>query len=199
MNANARDKSTEEYDIYDNEGNQTGVRVARNVVHSTGLWHRTVHVWIMNSQGELLLQKRSAGKDSNPNMWDVSVGGHIDAGEGSVDAAIRETYEELGIRITPENLEYLFTVTHVNLEEEYKDREIQDVYLVFAPNFVLESFTISPEEVSEVQYFTKEQLWQMAIDRDPSLVTHPDEFGLLQRFFTSRFNQLKSRLPGKIA
>jgi len=51
----------------------------------------------MNSEGQLFLQKRSMEKDVQPGKWDMSVGGHVDAGEEPADAAARELSEELGV------------------------------------------------------------------------------------------------------
>lgn len=73
----------------------------RREVHECGLRHRAVHIVVRNGMGELLLQERGRGKDSYPGWWDVSVGGHVDAGEDYNDAAVREAGEELGIARAP--------------------------------------------------------------------------------------------------
>lgn len=69
----------------------------RRQVHRRQLMHRAVHLVVMNEKGEVLLQQRSARKDSHPGWWDISVGGHVDVGETYEDAATRELREELGI------------------------------------------------------------------------------------------------------
>lgn len=61
-------------------------------------WHRTTHVYILNSKGELLLTKRSALKDTAPNHIVISSGGHVKFGEDSLETAQRELYEELGLK-----------------------------------------------------------------------------------------------------
>ena len=54
----------------------------RSKIHGNpSLIHRVVHVLISNSEGNLLLQKRSMHKDVAPGKWDTSVGGHVNAGE----------------------------------------------------------------------------------------------------------------------
>ena len=70
----------------------------RAVVHARGLRHRSVHVLVFNPAGELLIQLRSAAKDSYPLHWDNSVGGHVGPGETYEQAAARELAEELGLR-----------------------------------------------------------------------------------------------------
>ncbi len=73
-------------------------RVARwELVHSAGLWHGSVAVLVADSQGRVALQCR--GESDSHGKWDVSVAGHLDVGESDVQAAVRETREELGLDI----------------------------------------------------------------------------------------------------
>lgn len=69
----------------------------RKKVHELGLWHRGVHVFLFNDQGEMLIQKRSADRTSSPSLLDCSVSEHVQTGESYLDAAIRGLKEELGI------------------------------------------------------------------------------------------------------
>ncbi len=62
------------------------------------LIHRAVHVLLFNDRQQLLLQKRSRHKDIQPGKWDTSVGGHLDPGESYRHAAVREMFEELGVK-----------------------------------------------------------------------------------------------------
>ena len=72
-------------------------QVDRNTVHRDKLIHRAVHIFILNRNDEILLQKRSLLKDTCPGLWGSSASGHLDSGEEYEDAAIRELKEELGI------------------------------------------------------------------------------------------------------
>ena len=75
---------TEILDIVDEKGLPTGKTVDRQTAHEKGIRHRTAHVWILrrtSSGTEILLQKRSRDKDSNPGRYDISSAGHIPAGE----------------------------------------------------------------------------------------------------------------------
>ena len=78
-------------EICDERGASTGA------VEERSLLHRTVHVWVYGGSGEILFQKRAAGKDSHPGFWDVSAAGHVSPGETPVMTAVRELEEELGI------------------------------------------------------------------------------------------------------
>jgi isopentenyldiphosphate isomerase len=90
------DDSSELFDVVDSE-NRVISQATRGEVHAKGLLHRSVHIWVFNSRGELYLQKRAMTKDDNPGYWDSSAAGHLSAGEGYLASAQRELLEELGI------------------------------------------------------------------------------------------------------
>ena len=92
---------TEMFEIVDEQDQVIGM-APRSACHGNpALVHRVAHVLVLNSRGELLLQKRSRNKDIQPGRWDTSVGGHLDPGEDYRTAAIREMAEELGLREVP--------------------------------------------------------------------------------------------------
>jgi len=68
----------------------------RDVIHARDLLHRAVHVFVFGRDGRLLLQQRSAQKDTYPLHWEC-VGGHLSPGEKYREAAGREVQEELGV------------------------------------------------------------------------------------------------------
>lgn len=94
----------ERIDILDSEGNFTGNTCLKSKAHKEGLFHATVHVWFFTEDHQLLLQKRAYTKKVFPSLWDVSVAGHIEAGETTKMAAIREVQEEIDLKITQKNL-----------------------------------------------------------------------------------------------
>jgi isopentenyldiphosphate isomerase len=92
----------EQFDIYTPDGTRhIGVK-DRADVHRDGDWHRSVHIWIVRpAENAVVIQQRAANKDTWPNSWDASVGGHLSAG-ASCEDALREIDEELGVRIHPD-------------------------------------------------------------------------------------------------
>jgi len=99
-------KNDEYFDIIDSTGKIIG-KATREECHSNkSLAHRTIHVLVFNSNGELFLQKRSPNKDIQPDKWDTSVGGHLNLGETFEEAVYREMKEELDIEDTP--VQYLY-------------------------------------------------------------------------------------------
>lgn len=100
----APENLTEWVPLVDDKGIIIG-KATRKEVHSRpGMLHPVIHLHIINSKGEIYLQKRSRLKDTFPGKWDTSVGGHVDLGETIEQALLRETAEELnitGIHPTP--------------------------------------------------------------------------------------------------
>ena len=92
-------------DIVDKYGNPSGASELKSIIHKMGYYHHTSHVWFYTKNGEVLLSQRSAKKSICPLMWDVSVAGHIDAGETPKQAALRETKEEIGLTISENDLQ----------------------------------------------------------------------------------------------
>ena len=100
----------EEYlDILTKDGNSLGKSYLKSEVHQKGYYHNTAHVWFYTNDGEILLQQRAATKIICPLLCDVSVAGHVDAGETVEQAAIRETNEEIGLKITINDLDKIGT------------------------------------------------------------------------------------------
>jgi isopentenyldiphosphate isomerase len=89
-----------------NERDEVIGRKPRSEVHRLGLLHRAAHVLVFNARGDIFLQKRSLKKDRQPGVWDSSASGHLDSGEDYDTAAVREVWEEIGLRLTspPERL-----------------------------------------------------------------------------------------------
>ena len=99
--------------MIDEDGNKTGQVKERGVAHRDGTLHSTVHIWIVRPNQEsgydVLLQKRSECKDSNPGAYDISSAGHVSAGDELMESALREMKEELGIHAREDQLQFIGT------------------------------------------------------------------------------------------
>ncbi|XMO85734.1 NUDIX domain-containing protein [Algibacter sp. AS12] len=91
-------------DIVDAQGHPTGKSELKSIIHTKGYYHHTAHIWFYTSDGNILLSQRSAKKAICPLLWDVSVAGHIDAGETIESGSIREIEEEIGLSISEKAL-----------------------------------------------------------------------------------------------
>lgn len=145
------------FDVLNENGEFTGKTATREECHQKGYWHRAVYAFIIDNKGNVLLQKRSSNKKLWPNLWDVTVGGHVDSGEFGRQALIRETKEELGIEISDADIKYLVGSTSVNVQGDVINKHFNECYLI-TKNIDIADIKLQKEEVSEVKYFSKDEL-----------------------------------------
>ena len=96
------------WDLYDENRELLGKDHVRGEQLPIDGYHLVVHVWIRNSKGEYLISQRSANRPTFPLMWEC-VGGSVVKGEDSLQGAIREVKEEVGVDLNPESGQVLFT------------------------------------------------------------------------------------------
>lgn len=177
-----KDNSQERIDLCDELGRPTGETRTRAEVHAQGLWHRTVHIWVLDRGGRALLQKRSHLKENHPGLWDISSAGHIDAGEGSLQAALRELGEELGLEALPSQLRLLGeTVDYQELPGGYYDREYHDVYVAHLTPAQLACLRFEDGEVEAARFVTGPELERELRLRPELFAPHPREYPLVLR------------------
>lgn len=173
-------------DILDKNGNQTGKRELRTIVHQKGLWHRAVFVAIINSKNQILLQKRGPNKDSHPNCWDISVGGHIPAGMNSLEAADKELEEELGIKVDSKDLQHLFSYKHSVIlnDGKFLNNSWYDLYLL-KKDIKINEIMMQVEELSEIKWFDINKLKEELNNKNSTFVQHkiayPKLFNILTK------------------
>lgn len=143
----------EKHELVDINGNKTGkilthveARDPNNVPE--GHYIAVVGVVIINSKNEILLQKRSRFKRANPSKWGIC-GGKVDLNETTLDAGVRETLEEIGIRLNKEDLRFLSMDTN--------EKTHFTVYYV-RQDIDIEKCKLQEEELEEVKYFKIEEL-----------------------------------------
>ena len=154
----------EYFDIVDIQGKPTGERASRADVHKYGYVHRAVHIWIYrmkNKHYELLLQKRSANKDSHPSCYDMSCAGHVSAGDDYLQSALRELQEELGVTIKDYQLKELF-IYPIHYQKYFHNQlfienEINQAYACML-DLETEHFILQEEEVESLRWVPFEQL-----------------------------------------
>ncbi len=176
----------EPLDILDDKGNKTGQVKSYDEAHQVGLIHGAVHVWIINSKNELLVQKREKNKRAYPLHWDISAAGHISAGETSLEAAHKETKEELGLDIAESKFEYLFTLEeHIVLNNgTYVNNEFQDVYLV-REDVEDSQIKLTDGEVEAVKFLSLDEFGQWMTGKGELVVPHEEEYRRLLQYLGS--------------
>lgn len=138
------------WDLYTENRERTGEIQIRGEQIPDGAFHLVVHVWVKNSKGEYLISRCSAARQSFPLMYEC-VGGSVLQGEDSLHGAIRETEEEVGVRLQAENGKLLFS----EVRRQFQD--ILDVYL-FSYNDEINLSRATTDEVSESGWMTREQI-----------------------------------------
>lgn len=145
----------EPFDVLFADGAPTGIIKPRGAVHRDGDWHRALHVWIAgrDEAGEpfLMFQRRSAAKDSWPDRFDTTVGGHFRAGE-TLQETLREVEEEIGLPTVALALRPLGTRVSITEAPPLCDHELQDVFLLL-DNRPLADYRPHPLELSALVRF----------------------------------------------
>ncbi|MFJ7730643.1 NUDIX domain-containing protein [Lysinibacillus sp. NPDC097231] len=142
----------EVWDVFDQDRNKTNKRHVRGAKLADNEYHIVVHVWIRNHKGEILITKRHELK-AYPNLWECP-GGSILAGESSLDGALREVQEEIGIKLLSSNGKIIKS----ERRDAYND--FYDVWL-FDQSFELTETVLQEDEVSDIKWVTKLELENM--------------------------------------
>lgn len=170
----------EKFDVLNELGEFTEKIATREDCHKNGLWHRAVYAFIINDNGNILLQKRSSNKKLWPNMWDVTVGGHVLAGEFGRQALIRETKEELGININDNDIKYLLGSTSINKQGNIINKHYNECYII-TKNINISDIHIQKEELSEIRYFSKDELLNRIKNNFDGLTTKTGAWNFLKQ------------------
>ena len=120
----------EKWDLYTRYREKTGAEHIRGDKIPEGCYHLVVHVWIRNSKGEYLISQRAANRSTFPLMWEC-VGGSVVKGESSLEGALREVKEEVGLDLEKENGKIFFSkIRGTDARYECKTfNDIMDVWL----------------------------------------------------------------------
>ena len=139
-------------DLYDENRIPLGRTAERGAPERPGAFRMVVHVCVFDSRGRLLIQRRAKEKFIWPGLWDVSVGGGVDAGEDSRQGAEREFREELGVALDLSGLRPSVTV---NFDGGFDD------FYILTKDLRLEDLTLQREEVQDVRWAALEELLDM--------------------------------------
>ncbi len=140
------------WDVYDRDRVKTGRTMVRGDAVAPGDYHLVVHVCIINSRGEMLIQQRQPFKEGWPGKWDLTVGGSAVTGDTSRQAAQRELFEELGYALDLGGMRPQLTI---NFAHGFDD------YYVVEADLDLACLKLQPEEVQRVDWATRERILAM--------------------------------------
>jgi isopentenyldiphosphate isomerase len=151
----------EPFDVVNADGRATGQVKSRAAIHRDGDWHRALHVWVCGVDEQdgpfLTFQRRSPRKDTWPDHYDATVGGHFRAGE-TFSETLREVEEEIGI--VPDGLVLIPLGVRIcanDAEPGTIDRELQEIFLM-RDDRPLTAFRPNPAELAALTRFPLESL-----------------------------------------
>ncbi len=143
------------FDACDENGKPTGEKVTRAVAHTKGIWHHTVHLYLVRKvKGDFafLVHLRAKTKDLNPDKWDTRFGGHVLAGMSIADTAARELQEEVGLNIK----DYNVVEGIIRKRENFPNNEFTHSFFVEVPADV--SVQFNDGEVQRVEWMTAKEI-----------------------------------------
>ena len=152
-------------DLYDENRLPLGRTAERGAPKGPGELRLVVHVCVFDRRGRLLIQQRARSKFIFPNLWDVSVGGGVDAGETSRQGAEREFREELGVSLDLSGLRPSVTV---NFDGGFDD------FYILTKDLNLEDMTLQKEEVLAVRWAALEEILDMLAQG--TFIPYPEGF-----------------------
>jgi isopentenyl-diphosphate Delta-isomerase len=165
----------ERFDIVDENNQPTGETKQRSLVHRDGDWHRTAQIWVVSGDDKVLCDLRSEAVDSWPGYWDAIFGGHVPAGSGYLDTAVRELQEEVGITASAAELIHIadYVLDETDPERRVVNREFQRVYLLRTEQL---EFIPAPTEVAQVRFIPFIDLATVITEGSMKFIPKPDYY-----------------------
>ena len=149
--------------LVDEQDREVGI-MEKLQAHRESKLHRAISVFIFNSNKQMLLQKRAAGKYHSAGLWTNTCCSHPKPGEKTLDAAMRRLEEEMGMH---DNLHYAFNFTYLaKLEHNLSEHEFDHVFFGFSN----ETPKPNPTEVSEYAYFSLDEI-ELQLKQNPQHFT----------------------------
>lgn len=151
------------WDLYDKNRRPVGKLHKRGETIPMGTYHIAVSIMTLNARGQLLITRRSPGKQPYPGLWEITAGSVV-AGEESRPAALRELYEETGIKAADTELEFVHTYAN-----SHGSGAIVDMYIV-RKDLDISELRLQKGETEEARWVTPEEFDALA---ERGMVTPP--------------------------
>ena len=152
----------EKFDLYDINRNKLNIQINRGEEVPSGCYRLVVHLMIFNSKGEMLIQQRSDNKKNWPSKWDISVGGCVTSGETSFEAMLREAKEELGLDLSKDLKNHIFSFVF--------NEGFDDIYIL-NKDIDINKIKLQEEEVQAVRWENIDKILEM-IKNDEFILYH---------------------------
>ena len=165
----------EQRDLYDKDRNLIGKTISKGVHPPEGTYIQVVLVFIQNSDGKFLIQKRSEVK----NGLYATTGGHPKAGESSLQGLLSEVREELGLKLKPKEVSWYYG------GRSDEERVFWDDYYAKVDNLDLSKLKIQEEEVDSICWLSSDEIIDLK-NQGKFFLNHFDEFEELLKWLKRR-------------
>lgn len=165
------------WDILDESGHKTGRLCERGTPLHKGEYHLVVNVWIKNSKNEFLISRRTNNCGWWSGLWQTT-GGAAVTGDNSLETALKETREEIGIMLDPKNGQLFKHYSELRKNDD--GSVFIDVWL-FQQDFDIATVVFQPEETCDAMWASKEKIKQM-ID-DGHFIPPQEAYPYIDEFF----------------
>lgn len=165
----------EKRDLYDEERHLTGETILKGDKIPEGRYIVVVLVFIQNSNGKFLIQKRSEKKNGKY----ATTGGHPKSGESSVEGILTEVEEEIGLKLNPDDLQLYLS------GKSGEERVFCDDYYIKMDVEDITKLELQKEEVSSVEWFSEDEIKSL-MQKDKFLKNHYEEFEILLKWLNNR-------------
>lgn len=165
----------EKRDLYDSERNITGETILKGEKIPPNRYIIVVLVFIQNSEGKFLIQKRSKRKNGKY----ATIGGHPKSGESSIQGIITEVNEEIGLKLNSNDLKLYFSgrsdAERVFWDDYYVKMDVKDI----------KKLKLQEEEVGLVEWLSEDEIKQL-MKEDKFFKNHYEEFEILLDWLNSK-------------
>lgn len=138
-------------DVYNKQHENLGYQKGRKELEN-GEYRLSVFTWIINDNDEILIQQRTKETKKLPNMWGASSAGGAQKNETGIEASLRETLEEIGLKLNKEDLYFIGSYARFN--------DFVEVYLINL-NVKLENLNFDLREVQAIKWVSIDKFEEM--------------------------------------
>lgn len=158
----------EKRDLYDKNRKLTGETIFKGEQIPKDRYIIVVLVYIQNSEGKFLIQKRSERKNGKY----ATTGGHAKSGESSIQGIITEVYEEIGLELNSDDLKLYFS------GRSDEERVFWDDYYIKMDVKDISKLQLQEDEVSSIEWLTEDEIKQL-YKEGKFFRNHYEEFEIL--------------------
>lgn len=172
----------EQRDLYDINRKLIGKTIFKGDTIPENNYIVVVLVFIQNSEGKFLIQKRS----KNKNGKYATTGGHPKSGESSIQGIISEVREEIGIELKEKDIQLYYT------GRSDDDRVFWDDYYIKMDIDNIEDLILQKEEVESVCWLSEEEIYSLMKENE-FFINHYEEFEILVKWLKEKYKNRKDR------